>query len=264
MLRRVRVSQSEPVNGRVTAPATRAIVNLIPLNGARRARDAMRRTLRRLVARIRGPVPGQFQPYNHTLPDRYPWLFRFAAERLSQRQDLRILSFGCSLGEEVFSLRNYFPTADIKGIDIDPRNIRSCQVRARAENAQGITFITAATTQGEPEASFDAIFCLAVLCLADLTTSGAQRCDPLLHFDDFERMVADFARCLKPGGLLLLHTTNFRFCDTATAQDFDTVFEVDPAQLAPDVLFDRNNKLMKDVRYCAVAFSKRGSAASQS
>jgi SAM-dependent methyltransferase len=223
----------------------------------------MRRTFRRLVARVRGPVPGVFQPYNHTLPDRYPWLFRFAAERLGHRQGLRILSFGCSLGEEVFSLRNYFPTADIKGIDIDPRNIHRCQLRARAENALGVTFTTAATTQGEPAASYDAIFCLAVLCLGDLTTSGAQRCDPLLHFDDFERTVADFARCLKPGGLLLLHTTNFRFCDTATAQDFDTVFEVDPAQLAPDVLFDRNNRLMKDVRYCAVAFSKRSSAASQ-
>ena len=234
------------------------IVHLNPTNGiARRARDAMRRTLRRLVARIRGPKPGLFQPYNHTLPDRYPWLFRFAAERLGHRHGLRILSFGCSLGEEVFSLRNYFPTADIKGIDIDPHNIHHCRVRARAENTPGLTFTTAATTHAEPAASYDAIFCLAVLCLGDLTTSGAERCDPLLHFDDFERMVADFARCLKPGGLLLLHTTNFRFCDTVTAQNFETVFEVDPAQLAPDVLFDRSNRLMKDVRYCAVAFSKR-------
>jgi SAM-dependent methyltransferase len=238
-------------------------MNLSPLKGiARMARDAMRRTFRRLVARVRGPVPGLFQPYNHTLPDRYPWLFRFAAERLGHRQNLRILSFGCSLGEEVFSLRNYFPTADIKGIDIDPRNIHHCQMRARADDAQGVTFTTAATTQGEPAASYDAIFCLAVLCLADLTISGAHRCDPLLRFDDFERMVADFARCLKPGGLLLLHTANFRFCDTATAPDFETVLEVDPAQLAPDVLFDRNNKLMRDVRYCAVAFSKRSSAVS--
>jgi SAM-dependent methyltransferase len=238
-------------------------MNLSPLRGiARRARDATRRTFRRLAARVRGPVPGLFQPYNHTLPDRYPWLFRFAVDRLGHRQGLRILSFGCSLGEEVFSLRNYFPTADIKGIDIDPRNIQRCQARARAENALRVTFTAAATTQGEPAASYDAIFCLAVLCLADLTISRAQRCDPLLRFDDFERMVADFARCLKPGGLLLLHTTNFRFCDTATAQNFETVLEVDPAQLAPDVLFDRNNKLMKDVRYCAVAFSKRSSAAS--
>jgi len=67
-----------------------------------------------------------------------------------------------------------------------------------------MTFVTAATTEGERAESYDAIFCLAVLCLADLTISGAQRCDPHLRFDNFERMVADFARCLKPGGLLLM------------------------------------------------------------
>jgi hypothetical protein len=93
----------------------------------------------------------------------------------------------------------------------------------------------------------------------DLTTSGAQRSDPLFHFERFERMVDDFARCLKPGGLLLLHTTNFRFCDTAAARNFDVVYEADPKHLAPDVLFDRDNCLMdgERERYRAVAFEKR-------
>jgi hypothetical protein len=98
-----------------------------------------------------------------------------------------------------------------------------------------------------------------VLVSGDLTTSGAQRCDPLFHFERFDRQIADFARCLKPGGLLVLHTTNFRFCDTAVAGDFAVVLEADPAQLAPDVLFDRDNRLMpgERERYRAVAFQKR-------
>jgi SAM-dependent methyltransferase len=233
---------------------------LITLKGiARKGRNAIWDVGNLLYRRVRRPVPGEFQPYYHTLPDRYPWVFGFAATRIGSRPDLRILSFGCSRGEEVFSLRKYFPSAAIKGIDINPRNIARCLARVRAENPANVTFEVAATANGEATGSYDAIFCLAVLVNGDLTTSGAQRCDPLLHFERFDRMVGDFARCLKSGGLLVLHTTNFRFCDTAVARDFDVVYEADPKHLALDVLFDRNNRLMSGERerYRAVAFEKR-------
>jgi hypothetical protein len=101
-------------------------------------------------------------------------------------------------------------------------------------------FSTAATTAAEPASSYDAIFCVAVLCLGDLTTSGA----------------------LKPSGLLLLHTTNFRFSDTSVAKDFDTLLEAEPEQMAPDVQFDRDNRVLPGPRYRAVAFRKRAAAAS--
>jgi len=221
----------------------------------------MRRAFPALRHGIRLPLPGRFQPYNHTLPNRYPWLFQFARAFLGNAHGMRILSFGCSLGEEVFALRNYFPAAGIKGIDIDPRNIARCRARARAAKPGEVTFASAATTEAEQSEFYDAIFCLAVLCHGDLTTSGAERSDPLLRFEDFERTVLDFARCLKPGGLLLLHTTNFRFCDTSASKEFDTVLEADPAQLASDVLFDRDNRLMQGERYRPVAFRKRGPAA---
>jgi SAM-dependent methyltransferase len=232
--------------------------NLVTLKGvARKGRNALRDVGNSLYRAVRRPVPGEFQPYYFTAPDRYPWLFGFAAARIGSRQDLRILSFGCSRGEEVFSLRKYFPSAAIKGIDISPRNIARCLARARAENPTNVMFEIAATTQAEPTSSYDAIFCLAVLCNGELTTSGAQRCDPLLHFERFDWMIGDFARCLKPGGLLVLHTTNFRFCDTSVARDFAVVYEADPKHLAPEALFDRNNRLMSGERYRAVAFEKR-------
>ena len=217
----------------------------------------MRRAFPTFELRFKRRFPGVFQPYNHTLPDRYPWLFGFAATQLGATPDLRILSFGCSRGDEVFSLRRYFPTALIKGIDIDPENIARCIERARTEAGKGLSFECAASTANEPGECYDAIFCLAVLCLGNLTVRHAQRSDPLLYFDDFARTVADLARCLKPGGLLLLQTTNFRFGDTGTATDFDVVLEAQLPQLAPDVLFDRNNRLLPGVRYLPVAFRKR-------
>ncbi len=240
-------------------------LNRITLRGiASKGRHALWDVWNSLRRRFRRRVPGEFQPYYFTRPDRYPWLFGFAAERLGSRQNLRVLSFGCSRGDEVFSLRKYFPAADLKGIDINPRNIARCHARMRAEKPANMTFEIAATTKGESTSSYDAIFCLAVLVNGDLSTSAAQRSDPVLYFDAFEQIVGDFARCLKPGGLLVLHTTNFRFCDTSVAQEFDVVYKADPKHLAPDVLFDRNNRLMSGERerYRAIAFQKRLTAES--
>jgi SAM-dependent methyltransferase len=231
------------------------------LQSARRGRSAILLATAALHRRLRHPLAGRFQPYGHTLPDRYPWLFKFAARELTPGE-LNILSFGCSRGDEVFTLRRYFPLATLRGIDVDPHNIATC--RARAGTAARMSFHTAATTHGEPSKAYDAIFCLAVLCLGDLTTRGAKRCDPYLRFADFENVVSDFARCLKPGGLLFLHTSNFRFGDTAVARDFDVVFEATPEQLAPDVIYDRSNRLLPGVRYLPVAFRKHHCAPSSS
>jgi 2-polyprenyl-3-methyl-5-hydroxy-6-metoxy-1,4-benzoquinol methylase len=204
--------------------------------------------------RVRHRVAGRFQPYHHTLPDRYPWLFRFAAAALGEREDCRILSFGCSRGDELISLRRYFPRAAITGIDFDRTNINRC--RARIKDPL-IRLAVSGTTGKEATQSYDAIFCLAVLCHGHLTISGARRSDPLLHFADFEQAVGDFARCLRPGGLLVLHTTSFRFSDTAAAKNFDLLLEAEPGQMAEDVQFGRDNILLGGERYRGVVFRKR-------
>ena len=216
----------------------------------RRSRFELRRRLRR-------PVEERFQPYPHTLPDRYPWLFDFAADALGGASSPRLLSFGCSKGDEVFSLRRRLPEAVIRGLDIDAANIAACEARARRLDDDRLGFAAASNTHGEPPDHYDAIFCLAVLCHGDLTVARAQRSDPLLRFRDFERAVADLARCLKPGGLLFLHTTSFRFCDTVLSDGFDVVLEARLEQLAPDVLFDREGRLMPGERYLPVGFRKR-------
>lgn len=210
-----------------------------------------------LRRRLRRPVKERFQPYGHTLPDRYPWLFDYAAAMLQETPAPRLLSFGCSRGDEVFSLGRRLPGATIKGLDIDPGNIAACQARVFPLQDRRIRFEVASNTRREPTGGYDAVFCLAVLCHGDLTVRRAPRSEPLLRFADFERTVADLARCLRPGGLLFLHTTNFRFCDTRLAADFDVVLEARPEDMAPDVLFDRQGRLMPGARYRPVGFRKR-------
>ena len=205
---------------------------------------------------LRRPRTDRFQPYTHTLPDRYPWLFRFAAEAVRDGTETRLLSFGCSKGDEAFALRKYFPCAAIKGIDVDWRNIARC--RMRSPRGGRFEFVVASSTEAERTESYDAIFCLAVLCHGDLANTSAERCDPKITFAAFDATVADFARCLRPGGILFLHTTNFRFCDSAVADDFDTILEAAPEQMARDAHYSRDNRRLADV-HRAVAFRKRTS-----
>jgi SAM-dependent methyltransferase len=199
-----------------------------------------------------------FQPEATTAEDRYPALFQFVRDHLGDGADRRILSFGCSTGEEVFSLRRYFPIARIKGIEINRRNIRECRVRlARIGGDPGLSFEIAGSAVAEPAACYDAVFAMAVFRHGGL--GGAPpRCDHLIRFGDFERSVGELARSLKPRGLLVLRHANFRFGDTATASAFRRIC-VAPSRskAAPTPLYGPDNRLLSDGQTDDGVFEKR-------
>ncbi|HVX41312.1 MAG TPA: class I SAM-dependent methyltransferase, partial [Gemmatimonadaceae bacterium] len=105
--------------------------------------------------RLRRP-PGTFQPSNHTVPNRYPVIFRRAAHALQDRKQPRILSFGCSVGDELFSLRAYFPDAFITGIDINRWNVVLCRIRLARARDRRIRVAVGSSTTSEPAESYDA------------------------------------------------------------------------------------------------------------
>jgi 2-polyprenyl-3-methyl-5-hydroxy-6-metoxy-1,4-benzoquinol methylase len=199
---------------------------------------------------------GSFQPFNDTQHDRYPDIFNFVQSTLGADQPLRILSYGCSTGDEVFSLRQYFPHAAIKGIDINPANIAICRRRLKKTPDADISFAVARSSEGEPPGSYDAIFCMAVLRHGSLALPGVTRCDHLIRFEDFARAAADFERCLKAGGLLIIRHSNFRLCDSAAATAFEAILRLrDEEPKTP--LFGPDNRLLADRDYPDTVFRKK-------
>ena len=84
---------------------------------------------------------------------------------------------------------------------------------------------------------------------------GVTRCDHLIRFEDFARAVADFARCLKPGGLLIIRHSNFRFCDASASQTFETILQLPHASKTP--LFGPDNQLLAVRDYPDTVFRKK-------
>ncbi|MEW5769960.1 MAG: hypothetical protein AB1831_06280 [Pseudomonadota bacterium] len=81
----------------------------------------------------------------------------------------------------------------------------------------------------------------------------------MIRFADFERQVTALARCLKPGGYLVIRHSNFRFSDTATSAEFDIALCVLPKPgIERTPLYGRDNRLLAQVVYNDTVFRKRG------
>jgi SAM-dependent methyltransferase len=201
------------------------------------------------------PPHGLYQPYGTTFSNRYPGIFEYVRACVGDGPNTRILSLGCSTGEEVFSLRGYFPKATIVGIDINPINVAVCRFRRLRKGDKKSLFAVAASAAGQANASYDAIFAMALFRHGDLNiVPPPPHCNHRIRFADFEQSIADLARALKPGGLLAIQHAMFRFSDTKTADGFNTVLAVKVDEKVP--LYNCNDCLIADAVYPDVVFQK--------
>ena len=86
-------------------------------------------------------------------------MFTFVRDRIGDGSDRHILSFDCSLGEEVFALRRWFPHVWISGIDVNPYSIAQSRIRWWREGCDSRISFTVDETTAEVVERYDAIFC---------------------------------------------------------------------------------------------------------
>jgi SAM-dependent methyltransferase len=155
----------------------------------------------------------QHQLTSTTHMNRYPVIFS-TTKSLIDDPAPKILSFGCSTGEECFSLRSYFPEARIIGADINTKNLT---VARKQNNDLNILFIPSDNETLEENGPYDAIFAMSVLCRWE-DTKNLTTCEPIYPFSKFEKIVEQLYSLLKNGGLLIVYNANFRVEDTSLAK----------------------------------------------
>lgn len=163
-----------------------------------------------------------------TWSDRYPRIFAACRDCLGATQEINILSFGCSTGEEVITLRRYFPTARIVGADINARNIALCKARLVDER---ITFIDSRREVIKGYGLFDVIFCMAVLQRTPhrIKRDGITSLKNIYPFEKFDRQVGELDSYLRPGGLLVVHHSQYLLSESSVAERYTTLeTELDP------------------------------------
>lgn len=181
--------------------------------------------------------PGRLlQPSQYTAVERYPAIFDQVALYLSCFPAPEVLSYGCSSGEEVFSLRRRLLNARITGVDINPRNLAKAQRKLRTAPDPGLSFRQASDPADLGHApSYDAVLCFAVVRHGDLSAAPPD-CNSVFPFEKAEAFVTRLAALVRPGGFLALWHVHFRLSDMAISSAFEPVFD-----LADDV--DANQPL---------------------
>jgi hypothetical protein len=189
----------------------------------------------------------------YTSANRYAPLFDECRERLDDSPQRRVLSYGCSTGEEVVSLAERWPQAAIVGVDINAWCIAECRRRHQAPQR---TFLHRLSREFDAAGGFDAIFCLAVFQRQENRTRR-DNARSAYRFEQFERDLAVLDGKLKPGGLFVIDNADFRFTDAACASVYMPVMSANSQLRRGRPLYDRHNQKIADQHASPRIFVKR-------
>ena len=187
--------------------------------------------------------------------DRYPDIFRACRDYFTDRDHIKILSFGCSTGEEVITLRHYFPNAEIVGAEINKNSLRVCKSLHLDDK---VHFVNSRTKTIQKHGPYDAIFCMAVLqrtphLIADSNTTDLSQIYP---FEKFEKQIIELDSFLKESGLMIVHLSQYDLCDTAVYQRYVPYGDCNQDHYGPYV-FGKDSKIKKTLGHRHSIFVKK-------
>ena len=181
----------------------------------------------------------QYQVSTFTLENRYPRVFEIVKNILSDIPKAKIMSFGCSTGEEVSTLISYFPQATLMGVDINPWCIKQCK---KNNHFSHCSFENYDSHIFKNTNEFDAIFCMAVF--QNTKNREDQHIDysDSFLFDDFEKELSKLDSKLKKGGVLAIDNSDFDFLDTKTSLNYQPYEHSENKFLRNRPLFGKQNQ----------------------
>lgn len=188
---------------------------------------------------VRSLYRDQHQLTSTTEMNRYPELFS-AVKELVASSHPRVLSYGCSTGEECATLEEYLNPSLLVGADINEENLKIARHRFSSPR---LHFIPSTVSDLAAHAPYDIVFCLSVLCRWE-DTRDVEDCSSIYPFEKFSMAIAQLDSFLTPGGLLVIYNSNFRFEDTETY--VRSAYKPVPTPAVPDSgfvhKFDRQNR----------------------
>lgn len=194
-----------------------------------------------------------YQRSTFTAPNRYPELFEACRRHLEPISSPRILSFGCSTGDELLSLAEYMPRANIIGIDINPWCLKQCRQKCKGEQFQ-LCLRTDSRFDGIRDC--DVIFCLAVLQRSENRDNPDIVESTSIRFEQFEREIEVLDSKLRVGGLFVIDHADFSFAETRCSRRYEPL-EFD-GNCAPRIrpMFDRHSKKVSEQQAVSRVFVK--------
>lgn len=146
-----------------------------------------------------------------TAPERYPDIFSCLESLV--RPKSRILSFGCSTGEEIDSLSRHCKRSKVFGCEVN----RHCLavLSGRKDKDRIFTF----ADLEKSDLMFDCITAFSVLCRWP-STKGKEDISKIYRFEGFDSTVSWLDSKLNSGGLLVIYNSNYRMADTAVYKNY--------------------------------------------